>query len=161
MKTVPLMMAATIVCSVGLAAAAPTGSADANDAAAGPQAMIARARALELPTPYVPPPGNPLEHYASGYAKVMCSAVFVTGLDPEFAEENVGFFTAPYAIRAQLGKPKIDRAARTVEVTVPNGEPRIAKRFGSQGCITLPMGSTDVLFHPSTVHSALPPPDTQ
>ena len=161
MKTLPLMMAATIVCSVGLAAAAPTGSADANDAAAGPQAMIARARALELPTPYVPPPGNPLEHYASGYAKVMCSAVFVTGLDPEFAEENVGFFTAPYAIRAQLGKPKIDRAARTVEVTVPNGAPRIAKRFGSQGCITLPIGHSDVLFQPTIVRSALPPPDKQ
>src|SRR3954470_7826238 len=73
------------------------------------EALLARAKALELPTPYVPPPGNPLEHYASGYAKIMCSSVFVTGLDPAFAEENVGYFTAPYDVRARLGKPRIDR----------------------------------------------------
>ena len=39
----------------------------------------------------------------------MCSAVFVTGLDPAFAAENVGYFTAPYAERAKLGTPRIDR----------------------------------------------------
>ena len=38
-------------------------------------ALIARAKALELNTPYVPPPGDPLEHNTSGYAKTMCSAV--------------------------------------------------------------------------------------
>ena len=65
-------------------------------------ALIARAKSLELSTPYVPPPGDPMEHYASGYAKIMCSAVFVTGLDPAFAAESVGYFTAPYAERAKL-----------------------------------------------------------
>ena len=75
------------------------------------KAMLARAKALELNTPYVPPPGDPLEHYASGYAKIMCSSVFVTGLDPAFAAENVGYFTAPYAERAKLGTPQIDRSA--------------------------------------------------
>ena len=60
-------------------------------------ALIARAKSLELDTPYVPPPGDPLEHHASGFAKIMCSAVFITGLDPDFAAENVGYFTAPYA----------------------------------------------------------------
>src|SRR5262245_4043190 len=59
-------------------------------------ALIARAKALELDTPYVPPPGTAMEHHASGYAKVMCSAVFIAGLDPDFAAENVGFFTGPY-----------------------------------------------------------------
>lgn len=59
------------------------------------QVLIARAKSLELNTSYVPPPGDPLEHYASGYAKIMCSAVFITGLDPAFAAENVGYFTAP------------------------------------------------------------------
>jgi CubicO group peptidase (beta-lactamase class C family) len=153
-------LTATVLCSAGFAIAAQTGTGITNEGS-DEQAMIARARALELPTPYVPPPGNPLEHYASGYAKVICSAVFVTGLDPGFAEENVGFFTAPYELRAQLGKPKIDRVARSVEVAVPNGEPRIAKRFGSQGCITLPIGRSDVLFRPSIVQSTLPPPDRQ
>src|SRR5215470_8629677 len=58
-------------------------------------ALIARAKSLELNTPYVPPPGDPLEHHTSGYAKIMCSAVFITGLDPDFAAENVGYFTSP------------------------------------------------------------------
>src|SRR5258705_13592049 len=63
--------------------------------------LIARAKSFELDTPYVPPPGNPLTHHAAGFAKVMCSAVFMTGLAPDFAAENVGFFTAPYAERAK------------------------------------------------------------
>ena len=125
------------------------------------QALIARAKSLELNTPYVPPPGEPLEHYASGYAKIMCSAVFVTGLDPAFAAENVGYCTAPYAERARLGTPKIDREKRTVEVTMPNRTVRVAKQVGSQGCITLPIGRTDVFFKPSIVKSALSDPKTQ
>src|ERR1700751_6273631 len=93
--------------------------------AAAPQThldeLIARAKSLELDTPYVPPPGDPLAHHAAGYAKVMCSAVFITGLAPDFAAENVGFFTAPYEIRAILGKPVIDRANQGGHVTLPNG----------------------------------------
>src|SRR4029453_18618630 len=69
-------------------------------AADGP--LIQRAKSLELNTPYVPPPGDPLEHHAAGYAKVMCSAVFITGLDPDFAAANVGFFTGPYEERGRL-----------------------------------------------------------
>ena len=124
-------------------------------------ALIVRAKSLELSTPYVPPPGDPMEHYASGYAKIMCSAVFVTGLDPAFAAESVGYFTAPYAERAKLGTPRIDRAKRTVQVTMPNGTVRTAKQVGSQGCVTLPAGRTDVLFKPSVVKSGLPDPKTQ
>jgi len=64
--------------------------------AATPQEfMLARAKALELDTPLVPPPGDPLEHYAAGFAQIMCSAVFITGLEPQFAADNVGYFTAP------------------------------------------------------------------
>ena len=58
-------------------------------------ALIARAKSFELDTPYVPPPGDALEHHTSGFAKIMSSAVFITGLDPDFAAENVGYFTSP------------------------------------------------------------------
>ena len=107
----------TVLAGIGLSTAALM--AQAPDAR---QALIARAKSLELNTPYVPPPGDRLEHYASGYAKFMCSAVFVTGLDPAFAAENVGYFTAPLEERAKLGTPKIDYEKRTVEVTMPNGQ---------------------------------------
>jgi CubicO group peptidase (beta-lactamase class C family) len=109
----------------------------------------------------VPPPGDALEHNTSGFAKIMCSAVFITGLDPDFAAENVGYFTSPYAERAKVGKPVIDRAAKAVHVTLPNGVKLTAKYLGSQGCVTLPPGKTSVNFTPRQVKSTLPDPSTQ
>src|ERR1700681_1015764 len=91
----------------------------------------------------------------------MCSAVFMTGLAPDFAAENVGFFTAPYELRAMLGKPEIDRANQAVHVTLPSGLVRTAKYLGSQGCVTLPIGATPVNFTPVAVKSQLPDPATQ
>lgn len=123
--------------------------------------LIARAKSFELDTPYVPPPGDPLTHHAAGYAKVMCSAVFMTGLAPDFAAENVGFFTAPYGQRAKLGKPIIDHANKAVHVTLPIGVIRTAKHLGSQGCVTLPIGASDVNFKPVVVKSRLPDPASQ
>jgi CubicO group peptidase (beta-lactamase class C family) len=123
--------------------------------------LLARARSLELGTPYVPPPGDPLDHHAAGFAKIMCSAVFITGLDPEFAAENVGFFTAPYEARARLGKPAIDRAARAVHVALPNGQRRTARHLGDQGCVTVPAGGDSPNFTPVRVGRRLPDASTQ
>src|SRR5215831_5897423 len=92
-------------------------------------ALIARAKSLELDTPYVPPPGDALQHHAFGFAKIICSAVFVTGLDPDFAAENVGYFTAPYEVRHKLGKPIIDRAEKAVQWQSA-GDPRAKIRIG-------------------------------
>ena len=44
---------------------------------------------------------------------------------------------------------------------MPNGVTRTAKYVGSQGCVTLPIGKTDVIFTPVTVKSTLPDPKTQ
>jgi CubicO group peptidase (beta-lactamase class C family) len=123
--------------------------------------LIARAKSFELDTPYVPPAGDPLAYHAAGYAKVICSAVFMTGLEPNFAAENVGFFTAPYEVRAKLGRPVIDRANRAVHVTLPNGVTRTAKYLGSQGCVTLPLGESTVHFTPVAVRSQLPDPHSE
>jgi len=124
-------------------------------------ALVARAKALEIKTPYVPPPGDPLEHHTSGFAKIMCSAVFITGLDPDFAAENVGYFTSPYAERKKVPKPVIDRGNKVVHITLRNGVTRTAKYLGSQGCVTLPVGQNSVNFKPITVKSSLPDPSTQ
>ncbi|MFL6818022.1 MAG: serine hydrolase domain-containing protein [Bradyrhizobium sp.] len=128
--------------------------------ALGKDALIARAKSFELDTPYVPPPGEPLTHHAAGYAKVMCSAVFMTGLTPDFSAENVGFFTAPYEERAKLGKPDIDAGDKTVHVRLPNGMTRTAKYLGSQGCVTLPIGASGLNFTPVEVKSRLPQAST-
>jgi CubicO group peptidase (beta-lactamase class C family) len=147
----PLPLAAVVVLAL-VSNPAPAPAADD---------LLARARALELDTPYVPPPGDALEHHASGYAKVMCSAVFVTGLSPEFAADNVGFFTAPGAARATLGRPVVDRSARAVHVTLPNGVRRTARYLGDQGCVTLPVGQDAPSFKPVRVRTRLPDPSTQ
>jgi CubicO group peptidase (beta-lactamase class C family) len=128
----------------------------APDSAPSPAAMIARAKALELDTPYVPPPGDPLVHHAAGLAKTMCSAVFITGLDLDFAAENVGYFTAPYEVRAKLGKPVVDGDHKQVHVTVPGGVTRTAVYLGDQGCVALPVGKDSVAFKPVNLKSSLP-----
>ncbi len=124
-------------------------------------ALIARAKSLELNTPYVPPPGDPLEHHASGFAKIMCSAVFITGLDADFAAEHVGYFVCPYPERKKFGKPVIDRANKTVQITLPNGVRRTAKYLGGQGCVTLPAGKDSVSFTPVNLKRRLPDPSKQ
>src|SRR6267378_5296477 len=108
----------------GLLVTLAAGTAASQEPLSPRDALIARAKSFELDTPYVPPPGDPLAHHAAGYAKVMCSAVFMTGLAPEFAAENVGFFTAPYAERAKLRKPVIDRPNEAVHISLPNGVTR-------------------------------------
>ena len=95
--------------------------------------IIDRAQSLELDTPYAPPSGDALEHHTAGFAKIMCSAVFITGLDPDFAAENVGYFISPYAERAKVGKPVVDRAAKAVHITLPNGTRRTARYVGDRG----------------------------
>jgi CubicO group peptidase (beta-lactamase class C family) len=133
----------------------------APDPAPSPAAMIVRAKALELNTPYVAPPGDPLVHHGAGFAKVICSAVFITGLDLEFAAENVGYFTAPYEVRAKLGKPIVDRGHKQVHVAVPGGVTRTAVYLGDQGCVTLPVGKDAVNFEPIKLKTSLPDASTQ
>jgi CubicO group peptidase (beta-lactamase class C family) len=120
-----------------------------------PESRFERAKPLELNTPYVPPPGAPLAHHAAGFAKVMCSAVFITGLAPEYAAEHVGYFTAPYEIRAKLGKPAVDREHKQVQVSVPGGVTRTAVYLGDQGCVTVPLGKESVSFTPVKLKSSL------
>ncbi len=159
----PLLLAAlaAVGCQGDRLATNASASA-APEVAVSPQAaLIARAKSLELDTAYVPPPGDPLEHHTAGFAKIMCSAVFITGLDPDFAAENVGYFTSPYAERSKVGKPMIDRAGKAVHVTMPNGVTLTAKHLGSQGCVTLPVGKSSVDFTPVDVKSKLPNPSTQ
>ena len=118
--------------------------------------LIARAKELELGTVYKVPPGDALSHYTAGYAKIMCSAVFVTGLNPEFAAENVGYFTSPYAERAKVGKPVVDYDKKSVSITLPNGITRTAIYTGDQGCVCLMEGIDSLYFKPVKVVRNLP-----
>ena len=111
-------------------------------------ALIQRAQALELDTPYVAPPGDPLQHHTAGFAKIVCSAVFVSGFEADFAARNLGYFVAPYEERARVGRPRVDRAGKRVSIELPDGTARTALHAGDQGCITLPLGESRLHFTP-------------
>ena len=131
-------------------------SQDAGTQAQIRQEQISRAKTLELPTPYVPPPGDPLIHETAGYAKVVCSAVFITGFSAEFAAENLGYVISPYADRKKVGKPVVDRKKKTVSIDLPDGTKRTAKYMGSQGCVSLPPGRHSAYFKPERVTPPIP-----
>ena len=120
--------------------------------------LLARAAAAELDTPYVPPPGDPLSHHISGFAKTLCSAVFISGLEPDFAAENVGFFSGPYAYRRHVTRRVVDRERQRVRLTLPDGVVRTAMRNGDHGCVTLPVGRDDVFFAAIDIEDSLPDP---
>ncbi|MCC6992303.1 MAG: serine hydrolase, partial [Acidobacteria bacterium] len=169
-RTARLAAGILLVAGAGLGAAckpapepapAPAAAAPVDPAVAAREKLIARAKSMELPTTFVPVPGDPLSHHASGFAKTMCSAVFITGYDIDFAAEHVGYFTAPYEERAKMGKPVVDQAKKTVSVTLPNGVTRTAVYTGGQGCITYPEGSEKLAFTPKVVKPNLPPADGQ
>jgi len=113
--------------------------------------LIERAKRLELDTPYVPPPGDPLQHHTAGFAKIVCSAVFVSGLDADFAARNLGYFVSPLEARSRVGKPVVDRAANAVHIRLPDGSLRTALYVPDQGCVTLPLGERTLHFKPVRV----------
>ena len=129
-------------------------------ASAARSRLLARADSLQLPTHWVAPPGDALSHYTAGFATTLCGAVFLTGLDPADAAANVGFFTGPLEYRSQVRDTVIDRVHQAVRLTLFNGVTRVAKRYGSQGCVALPLGADSVSFTPSVVTSHLPPAAT-
>jgi hypothetical protein len=55
----------------------------------------APARQAARPASAYAPQGTPTELGLAGYAKVLCSAVFVSGRDPDEAFRNSGFFMMP------------------------------------------------------------------
>jgi CubicO group peptidase (beta-lactamase class C family) len=146
----------TSACETTAPAPEPEALVSAETQIANDEALIARAKSLEFDTPYVPPPGDSLEHGAAGFAKIMCSAVFVTGLDPGFAAKNVGYGTSPYEEREKVGKPVIDYEKMAVHIALATGVVRSAVYLGDQGCVALPVGAKGPSFQPIRIKKNLP-----
>lgn len=122
--------------------------------------IIERALGLELASTWEPPPGDPIVHYTSGFAKTLCSAVFITGLDPDDAAANVGGFTAPFEHRGRVVQREIDYESRSVRLTLDSGVVRTARQYGSQGCVTHPLNHDGIFFTPTDVVPDTPDPAT-
>ena len=112
----------------------------------------------ELPGKWVAPLGDPLEFAAAGFAKVLCSAIFITGRDLKTSAEEDGYFVSSVEERRQFTDTVVDEKRQMVKVRLPNGIWRAARRFGDQGCVTLPRGKDSVDFKPEKILSRLPDP---
>ena len=130
-------------------------------AAENPQSqLLARAAELELPGEYALPPGDPVVHSTAGFAKILCSNVFLSGLDPDFAAEHTGFFTALRQHRGAVTDRVVDYENQRVHLTLPDGTVRSAKLHGDQGCLALPIGEEEPYYESVEVVSTLPDAET-
>lgn len=139
-----------------VAAAINAAEAPASDGSS--DSINARADYFRLDNPYAPPPGEALHHYTAGFAKILCSAVFTMGLDPEDAAANVGGFISPFDQRHHVVNTRVDRVRQEISMVLPDGVTRTARRYGSQGCISHSLGENDIEFTPSIVEANLPSP---
>ena len=85
------------------------------------------------------PENTPGELGIAGWAKVLCSAVFVSGRDPAEAFKDSGYF-----MLAEKDRPfatfSVDREKKLAHVTLRGTVTRTAKFFGDQGCVILQPG---------------------
>ena len=142
---------------VPAAPAAPAAESTADERMAQ---LIERGRSLEIPGEWALPPGDPLVHATAGFAKILCSNVFLSGLDPDFAAEHTGFFTSPRELRGEVTERVVDHEGRRVHLTLPDGTVRSAKVHGSQGCVALPIGETEPYYAPVEIVPNLPDAET-
>jgi len=151
--------------TIGLLACGP----EARNWAGAPVGPLAR-RAPDLSLP-----DEALELALAGYAKILCSAVFLSGRDPAEAAANSGIIVLPREVavdpKAAGVEWQVDRERGEVRASAPRPKTAAAghrgrritrtARFsglagGGQGCTILPMGKDRVFFEPTPVTSALP-----
>jgi CubicO group peptidase (beta-lactamase class C family) len=105
------------------------------------------------------PQGTPIALGLAGYAKVLCSAVFVSGRDPAEAFRNSGYFLFPEDQRAGVTYA-LDRGAKLVRMT-HGAITRTARFYGDQGCIIHPQDHDGIYFTPVPVRTTLPAAGSQ
>ena len=108
---------------------------------------------------------DPSDLGLAGYAKLLCSAVFVTGTGEEAARRHsrnvaVDLLKLPESDLEHLDDV-IDYDRKRVHATLPGGYRRTAGFYGDQGCIVHPRDHDGIYFDPVPVRTALPPADTQ
>ncbi|MFM7274626.1 MAG: serine hydrolase, partial [Gammaproteobacteria bacterium] len=120
----------------------------------GTAAGSAGAPPAELPGRPEFPPGDPVELEMAGFAKLLCTSLFVVGRDLRAAIDEDGAFVEPPAARRAAEQAVVDRQRQSVSLRLPGGVTRTARRYGDQGCVILPRGQDRVFFDPLPVRPA-------
>jgi CubicO group peptidase (beta-lactamase class C family) len=108
---------------------------------------------------YPTPVGTPTENGLAGFAKILCSAVFISGRDAAEAAHNSAYFFMPREEQDKVTYT-IDRERKIVHATF--GETtRDSRLYGDQGCIIQNQKSPGIHFTPVAVKTTLPDAATQ
>jgi len=105
------------------------------------------------------PEGTPISLGLAGYAKVLCSAVFVSGRDAAEAFHNSGYMLFPEEQLPGVAYT-VDRDRKLVSMT-HGAITRTAKFYGDQGCIIHGENHDGIFFTPVPVKTRLPDATTQ
>lgn len=100
------------------------------------------------------PPDSPDSWKLAGTAKVLCSALFVSGRELAEARKHV----SDYFLREKLDSitdVQVDRQRHLVRLTLANRLSREAKQYGDQGCIIHQPGRDSIYFRPVRVATTL------
>jgi CubicO group peptidase (beta-lactamase class C family) len=100
------------------------------------------------------PEGTPISLGLAGYAKVLCSAVFVSGRDAAEAFHNSGYMLFPQENLSGVTYV-VDRDQKLVRMT-HGSVTRTAKFYGDQGCIIHAEHHDGIFFTPVPVKTRLP-----
>jgi len=103
------------------------------------------------------PVGTPLELGLAGFAKVVCSAVYISGRDPAEAARNSGHLLMPSEEESAKATFTLDQEQKIVRMSV-GSITREAKFYGDQGCIIHrpERQGKQIFFTPAAVTTALP-----
>ena len=97
--------------------------------------------------------GTHTENGLAGYAKILCSGVFVSGREPEDVAGGSAYFFMPRDEPGQVTWT-IDRDAKLARATV-GGITREARFYGDQGCIIQNPDDPGIHFTPAKVTTTL------
>ena len=101
------------------------------------------------------PPNDPDSWGLAGTAKILCSALFVSGRDETEARAHV----TPYFMGGKVDSitsMQVDRERQLVRLTLSGRITREARRYGDQGCVIHQPGRDSVFFSPVRVSTMLP-----
>ena len=100
------------------------------------------------------PLGTRTDNGLAGYAKILCSGVFVSGRAPEEVASGSAYFFMPRAEQDEV-KWSIDRVARLARASL-GAITREARYYGDQGCIIQNPSNPGIHFTPVAVRTTLP-----
>jgi len=120
---------------------------------------VVAALAQQAPADYPRPKGTETENGLAGFAKILCSAVFVSGRDAAEAARNSAYLFMPRAEQDSV-KYSVDQAKKLVSASF-GSTTRQAMFHGDQGCIIQNPDTPGIHFKPAVLKTTLPDAATQ